>query len=109
MDSNEKAFGVLAYLGWLVLVPILAGKTEFSRFHANQGLVLAIAATVVSIVVGIATGVLMVLVPILGIILGSLTGLIGLAELILMIMGIVNAAQGQMKPLPIIGGIKLLK
>ncbi|MDE7399604.1 MAG: hypothetical protein K2N06_08770 [Oscillospiraceae bacterium] len=109
MDSNEKVFGILAYLGWLVLVPILAGKTEFSKFHANQGLVLAIAEIAVGIVVGVAVGVLMVLLPPIGIILGSLSGLLGLAELILAIMGIVSAAQGEMKPLPIIGNIKILK
>lgn len=34
---------VLAYLGLLVFVPILSGsKSEFVRFHANQGLVLFI-------------------------------------------------------------------
>ena len=35
--------------------------------------------------------------------------LVGLAYLIFMIIGIINAAQGQMKELPIIGGIKIIK
>lgn len=104
MDSNEKAFGILAYLGWLVLVPIFAGKTEFSRFHANQGLVLAIAEIVVTIV-----AVVMMFIPIVGWIIGGLLYLVDLVALVFAIMGIVNAAQGQMKPLPIIGGIKILK
>lgn len=104
MDSNEKAFGILAYLGWLVLVPIFAGKTEFSRFHANQGLVLAIAEIVVTIV-----AVVMMFIPIVGWIIGILLYLVDLVALVFAIMGIVNAAQGQMKPLPIIGNIKILK
>ncbi len=104
MDSNEKAFGILAYLGWLVLVPIFAGKTEFSRFHANQGLVLAIAEIVVTIV-----AVIMMFIPIVGWIIGILLYLVDLVALVFAIMGIVNAAQGQMKPLPIIGNIKILK
>lgn len=109
MDSNEKVFGILAYLGWLVLIPILAGKSEFSKFHANQGLVIAIAATAIGFVMGILIVVVGLLVPILGVLLYALTGLVSLAFLVLEIMGIVNAAQGQMKPLPIIGEIKILK
>lgn len=104
MESNEKAFGILAYLGWLVLVPIIAGKTEFSKFHANQGLVLAIAEIVITIV-----AVVMMFIPIVGWIIGILLYLVDVAALVLAIIGIVNAAQGQMKPLPIIGGIKILK
>ena len=32
-----------------------------------------------------------------------------LASLVLMILGIVNVAQGEMKPLPVIGGITIIK
>ena len=104
MDSNEKAFGILAYIGWLVLVPILAGKSEFSKFHANQGIVLAIVETVISILI-----IVLGLIPIIGLIVRILLSLVDLACLILAIMGIVSAANGQMKELPIIGGIKILK
>lgn len=104
MDSNEKAFGILAYIGWLVLVPILAGKSEFSKFHANQGIILAIVETVISILIFV-----LGLIPVVGLILRIVVSLVDLACLILAIMGIVNAANGQMKPLPIIGEIKILK
>lgn len=41
--QQNKAMGILAYLSWLVLVPLLAAKNSpFARFHANQGLALAI-------------------------------------------------------------------
>ena len=41
--EQNKAMGVLAYLSWLVLIPLFAAKdSKFSRFHVNQGLVLAI-------------------------------------------------------------------
>lgn len=104
MDSNEKVFGILAYFGWLVLIPILAGKSEFSKFHANQGILLAIAGTAISVlsfVVGF--------IPFVGLVLRILLYLADVACLVFAIMGIVNAAQEQMKPLPVIGGIKILK
>lgn len=104
MENDEKVFGVLAYIGILWLVPLLAGKTEFSRFHANQGLVLFIAEIVVSIVAGIIT-----LIPIIGWIIGLLLWLVDVFWLVLMIMGIVNACQGQQKELPLIGKLRILK
>lgn len=108
-DSNDKVYGILSYIGILVLVPLLAGKSQFARFHANQGLVLFIADIVLGAVIGISVGVLS-LIPFVGIVIGSiLSGVLGLAIFILMIMGIVNAANGEMKPLPVIGGIKLIK
>lgn len=109
MDSNDKVYGVLGYFGILFLVPLLAGKTEFTKFHANQGLVLFFCDIVLGIVIGISMAVLSLL-GVIGTILGSiLSGALGLAVLILMIMGIVSAANGEMKPLPLIGGIKIIK
>jgi len=108
-DSNDKVYGVLSYIGILWLVGLLAGKTEFARFHANQGLVLFIA----EIILGIAAGIVAVIlnfIPIIGaIIVGLISAVVSLGSLALMIMGIVNAAQGQMKPLPVIGGFRIIK
>lgn len=104
MDSTEKGFGILAYFNLLVLVPILAGKTEFSKFHANQGLVLCI----IEIVFGAAIGIL-ARIPILGVIFGIVGGLFELVCLIMAIIGIVHAVNGEMKELPVIGGIRLIK
>ena len=94
----NKAMGILSYIGILVLVPILAAKeSPFARFHANQGLILFLA--------GIAT---MVIgwIPFIGAI---LSGLMGLAALVLSIIGIVNAAQGKAVELPVIGKWRLIK
>ena len=109
MDSNDKVFGALGYVGILFLIPLLAGKTEFTRFHANQGLVLFLADVVSGVAIGIVTAVLG-MIPVLGVILSSvISGVIGLAIFVLMILGIVHAAQGEMKPLPVIGGIQIIK
>lgn len=108
-DSNDKVYGILAYLGILVLVPLLAGKSQFARFHANQGLVLFIADIILGVLIGITTGVLSLL-GIVGLVLGSIvSGVLGLCIFVMVIMGIINAANGEMKPLPVIGGIKLIK
>lgn len=107
MDSNDKVFGILSYIGILWIVGLAAGKTPFAKFHANQGLVLFLA----EIVIGIAGGILSVI-PFIGFIgfIGAIvSGLGSLASLVLMILGIVNVAQGEMKPLPVIGGITIIK
>ena len=39
-SDNDKLMGVLAYLGVLVIIPIVAGgDSKFVKYHANQGLV----------------------------------------------------------------------
>ena len=104
MYSNDKVYGILSYIGILWIVGLAAGKTPFAKFHANQGLVLFLA----EIVIGIAGGILSVI-PFIGFIGAIVSGLGSLASLVLMILGIVNVAQGEMKPLPVIGGITIIK
>lgn len=107
--SDNKGLSVLAYIGILVLIPIFAAKnSKFARFHSNQGLVLLIADVAVSIVSGILTKILGGII-VIGTIVSLVCSLAGLALLALAILGIVNAAQGKAKELPLIGSIKLLK
>lgn len=108
--ANNKAMGILAYIGILVLVPIFAAKdSPFARYHANQGLVLAITEIAYGILIGILNAVFFAISVRLGAILSPIFGLGYLVFLVFMILGIVNAANGQMKPLPVIGGITILK
>lgn len=80
-------------------------NSRFARFHANQGLVLFL----FGIAVSLATFIISII-PVVGWILGPIIGFVAsVFELILMIMGIINAAQGQAKELPLIGKIILLK
>lgn len=109
MDSNDKVFSALGYVGILFLIPLLAGKTDYTRFHANQGLVLFIADVILGIAAGI-VGSILGFIPVMGVVIsGIVGGAVSIFALILMIIGIVNAAQGEMKPLPIIGGITIIK
>ncbi len=103
-DAKEnKVYGILAYLGILLLVTIFAApkNSAYARFHANQGLVLLIADAICT-VLGAMEG-------LLGILGGLVGGVLGVAILVLAIMGIVSAAKGEMKELPLIGQIKILK
>lgn len=97
--SNDKLYSILGYLGILVLVPILAGKdSAFCRFHANQGLVLLFAEILSSVLFGIG------FFPF-----GLLGWLLGAACFVLSLIGIISAANMEMKPLPVIGSIRILK
>ena len=104
IESN-KVMGILAYLSWLVLIPIFAAKdSKFARFHANQGIVLAIAEIIVWVVLGILTKI-----PLIGWLFGLVEGIVSLVCLIFALLGIVNAAKGRAKELPFIGKFKILK
>lgn len=108
--DNNKGMSILAYLSWLVLIPIFAAKkSRYAQFHANQGLILAIIDTAYWIVNGVITGILMIVSPIASAIVCAITGLFGLVFLVLVILGIVNAASGKAKELPVIGKYRILK
>ncbi len=108
-DQNDiqqnKVMAILAYLSWLVLIPIFAAKeSKFARFHANQGLVLAIAEIICWVALGILSNI-----PLIGWIFGIIEGLFSLVCLIFAVIGIVNAANGKAKELPIVGKYRILK
>ena len=107
--EQNKVMGILAYLSWLVLIPIFAAKgSKFARFHANQGLVLAITEIAWWIVQSILTSILFSISWRLGFI-STILSLVNIVFLVLLIIGIMNAASGKAKELPIIGKFKILK
>lgn len=107
--QNNKVMAVLSYIGILVLIPILAAKeSPFARFHANQGLILFLC----EIIFAVANMILCVIFAFLGplVLLWTLVAaLVNIAFLVLLILGIVNAAQGMAKELPLIGKFRILK
>jgi uncharacterized membrane protein len=108
--EKNKVMGILAYISILCLVPILAAKdSPFAKYHANQGLVLFIVWIVLAVALNTLNYVLLTILPAgMGFII-SILSLAYLGILILAILGIINAAAGKCVPLPVIGGIKLLK
>ncbi len=110
IDQN-KIMGILSYFGILVLIPIFAAKeSPFARFHANQGLVLLVA----GILVGMATSLVGMLfglihIDVLTVLWNIVSWLIRVTMFALMILGIVNAASGKAKELPLVGNFRILK
>ncbi len=95
-DQNDvqgnKVMAILAYLGILFLIPLLSAKeSPFARFHTNQGLILFLFMFVCGI---------LAVIPVLGWII-AIVGYI--FWIVCVVMGIINAAGGKMKPLPLIG------
>jgi uncharacterized membrane protein len=113
--EQNKGMAILAYI--LFFIPLLVGThktSDFVKYHTNQGTILFLATVVFSIVLGILTAILT------AILLGSgawrlwgvisvIFGLLWFVPLVLCILGIVNAATGKMKPLPVIGKFTIIK
>lgn len=109
--KGKKFTACLSYLFWFTVIPMIySSESKFVKYHANQGLVLAIAETIfliITVAVGkilwahsratsllVETTMLMVFV-----------GAFGMLSLI----GIFNVICGKEKPVPTFGHIKLLK
>ena len=112
-DANDitqnKAMGILAYFGPLCFIPMFAAKdSKFARFHANQGLVLFLACIAWSIASSILSAIILAISWRL-FLLTSIISFLSIIFLILAVIGIINAANGKAKELPIIGKFKLLK
>lgn len=112
-QSNTILFSILSYIGILWLIPLLVEKNDkVVRFHVNQGIVLFIFDIIGSIAGSIAVGILsaiFVFIPVISFLGVVIASLFGILCFILMIIGIVNAANKSEKPLPIIGKFQVLK
>ncbi len=94
---NKKVTGIVAYItliGWIIA--FLAGDREGAKFHLNQSLVLLI----IELVLGILGKI-----PVIGLI----AGILSIVTFVFWILGLVHAIKEEEKPLPIIGGIQILK
>ena len=106
--QQNRGIAVISYVSWLCLIPIIKGTTPYTKFHANQGLTLAVLGTGVSIVLGLLRLLLGGIFP-LGTIVRILSFIVRAILALYMILGIVNAVNDKAKELPFIGKINLLK
>ncbi|MFZ7133821.1 MAG: DUF4870 domain-containing protein [Eubacteriales bacterium] len=96
--QDNKVMAALAYI--LFFLPLLVCKdSAFGKFHANQGLVLFIFGVIISIAGSV--------IPLIGWFIILPIG--GIIALVFGIMGIINAFNGKMKRLPLIGSIDIIK
>ena len=107
--QDNRTMAILAYI--LFFIPLLTGvyKTSpFAKFHTNQGTVLFIAALIWSIAYSILSSIL-VFIPIIGWLLMLALSLTGFVFPVFCIIGIINAANGVIKPLPLMGNFEIIK
>lgn len=95
-DEIEKGKGLawLSYLWILWLVPLLAMKdNEFCKFHVKQGIILSILAIAIWVIGWI---------PFLG---WFIAFIVYVYIIVMMIMGIINAANGKYWKMPLLGDL----
>jgi uncharacterized membrane protein len=101
--EKNKVWGILAYI--IFFIPLITAKdSPFAKYHANQGLALFL-----TMIVSLTVLTILSLLPFIGFVFGLLHVLVYLGFLVLVVLGIVNASAGKCVPLPVIGGIKLIK
>lgn len=116
----NKTMAILAYI--LFFVPLLTGAhktSRFARYHTNQGTVLFIFAVAYGIVTAIIRAIFTAILfnPATWLsggwgawgIVNAILWILWLVPTALCVMGIINAATGRMRPLPIIGKFTIFK
>lgn len=94
--SANKVMAILAYISILVLIPLFAAKeSKFARFHTNQGLILFIC-NIVIYFISLIPG------------LKAIGWILSVAALVFAIIGIIGAAKGETKELPLIGKYRII-
>lgn len=102
---NDKVMALLAYLGFLVLIPMFTAKgSRFVRYHVRQGLRLLVAELIFYM------GYCILSFTILSISwhLYSIVKIAGIVRYlfpVLTVIGIINVVTGKKKRLPVIGNI----
>ncbi|TET22134.1 MAG: hypothetical protein E3J71_07040 [Candidatus Stahlbacteria bacterium] len=109
--NEGKSLAWLSYIWWLCIIPIVTQKENpFSMYHARQGLMLAIAETVIG-AAGVILGVIIFWItvwfsgPVCAWIWGGLVGLVMFALAILALIGLIQALSGKFWKMPILGDL----
>jgi uncharacterized membrane protein len=90
--EDNKFMALLAYLGILVIIPLLVARERpFVRYHIKQGLLLVIGWALV-------WALDMIYIPF-----NFLVPMLWFILFVMAVMGILNAVAGKEKPLPLIG------
>lgn len=99
-SDNSKTIAIVSYItliGWIIALVMHNGnKSRLGAYHLRQMLGLMIIVIVAQIIAAIIAAI----VPAIGTI---LSGVVGLCTIVFLVLGVLAAANGQEKPLPIIG------
>jgi uncharacterized membrane protein len=105
--GEDKTVAIISYItliGFIIALIMHNGKkTQLGTFHLQQMLGLIVTAIAGGIAIMI-VGFILAFIPVLGWILSILMNLgFMLGLLALMVIGVINAMNGQLKPLPVVG------
>ena len=109
--KGKKFTACFSYLCWFTVIPMIySSESKFIKYHANQGLVLAIAETIFLIATVLVGKILWAYSRATSLLVETtmflvFVGVFGMLSLI----GIFNVIRGKEKPVPTFGHIKLLK
>ncbi len=99
MDNKTTAIvSYITIVGWLIAYFSYKNRTEkdaYVSYHLEQSL----GVFIFSIIISVITGILITVIPTLS----GIFSLLTLAPLILLVLGIINASNEVMKPVPLIG------
>lgn len=98
--EKNKAMAIIGYIiPILFFIPLIteAKDSAFAKFHANQHLILLISWLIISVLGSV---------PFLGWFFILPLGMVFL--IVLSIIGLINASQGEMKEIPLIGSFKII-
>lgn len=106
LSNNELMTAILSYLGFLVLIPLLVisnkEKTEFIKFHLEQGLNIFLLEIILSFISAILTKLTFG-------IFGIIFAIIWCFFVVVIIVSIVKATQKEKWEIPVIKDLKMIK
>lgn len=107
--EENKGIAAFAYFGISFIMPLWgASDSPFARFHANQGMVLALNELIVCILI-LVSHILVALSPLFRYIRTILWFALVFAIIFYSIYGTINAMRGKAKELPLIGSMKIIR
>lgn len=110
--QDGKIMAILSYIGILALIPYFAEKNnKYVIEHAKRGMNLFLLEVIIGVGLTCLAGFFAITIIFIGvtILIGLVEWVAGILALIISIIGIVNACNGEVKDLPIIGKIRIIK
>ena len=97
--SANRMLTALSYVSFLALIPMIAAsRSRYARFHANQGLLLAVVEAVCALILGILDSL-----PLIGWLFAVARWILNVGFVLLSLFGIKSVLEGSAKELPFLG------
>ena len=110
--ENGKLLAVLSYIGVLALIPyFVEKKNPYVKDHAKIGMNLFLIEAIIGVGLSAVAAVCAMTIILLwiSIIIAILEWAFGIVSIVISVIGIINACNGEAKDLPIVGKYKLIK